>query len=72
MMNDPKVRGYLAALEKFLAPLSEQQRQQVMATERQKLEEKLKNSLGPVHKVLDQLEHPRKSTASAHGIFERG
>lgn len=59
-MNDPKVRGYLAALENFLAPLSEPQRSQVMAAEKQKIEEKIKNSSGPLSEVLDQLEHPRK------------
>lgn len=79
MMNDPKIRGYLAALENFLAPLSEQQRQQVMSEEKQKLEEKIKNSAVPVNKVLDQLEHPRKladrilkeNGISGHGEHKR-
>ena len=60
MIADPKVVGYLKAVEKFLAPLPPHQRQEVIEELSRKLEEKIKNTPGPLHEVLDQLEHPRQ------------
>lgn len=60
MTNDPKVTGYLKALEQFLSALPDQQKQEVMAAETKKIEEKINSTPGPLSNVMDQLEHPRK------------
>ena len=59
MMSDPKVSGYLKAVEKFLHPLPAAQRQQVIEELRQTLDEKIKASPGSLNDVLNQLDHPR-------------
>lgn len=59
MISDPKVSGYLKAIEKFLAALPTAQRQQVLHDLTQKIEEQIKNTPGPLTRVLDSLEHPR-------------
>lgn len=60
MISDPKVIGYLNAIEKFLAPLPAHQRQQVVDEIASQIEEKIKNNQGPLEAVLDKLEHPRQ------------